>query len=566
MGTKQSRGRGGYVLIAILIILVVLTLLAYRFTDAMTAEYRGAARTADMAKLRAAAVSGIYYTAASLADPNTVAQMGGISPLASPSIFNNQSYFGDQIVYTDPNNPNRSTMFSIVSVVPAPGTSASTTSQGITYQQQYGVTDEGAKLNINAWAAIDPTGNALYSALLELPNMAANPQIAANIVAYVLPSTAAPLSNNAPVGAQSNYYEGLQNPYEAKNGPLNSLDELLLVEGVTPQLLYGNDQNLNGLPDDAQGQAIDRGWQDYLTVNGRELNVNSSGTLRIYLNGSNLNGIYTALQSSTVNSDLVTYIMGAKLYGTTPVTSTSSTSNTSGGGKGGGKGGGPSITQGSISDLNTQITTALQNNSGGGKPITSLAMLLNTQVQFTVGTGKDAKITVVPSPLTTSTLSQYLPTLMDQTTTLGKGGSVQVELTPRINVTTASAQVLTMLPVLTASDVANLTSAQANLTAGDPATTSGAWLVTSGGLSLSKYSAISQYVTGTSMLYRVQAIGYYSGTEQNGSNGSNATNWPMARVEALIDTNLGLPRIVYIRDLTSVDNPRGFTLPLVAQQ
>jgi hypothetical protein len=457
-------------------------------------------------------------------------------------------------------------MFSIVSVVPAPGTSASTTSQGITYQQQYGVTDEGAKLNINAWAAIDPTGNALYSALLELPNMAANPQIAANIVAYVLPSTAAPLSNNAPVGAQSNYYEGLQNPYEAKNGPLNSLDELLLVEGVTPQLLYGNDQNLNGLPDDAQGQAIDRGWQDYLTVNGRELNVNSSGTLRIYLNGSNLNGIYTALQSSTVNSDLVTYIMGAKLYGTTPVTSTSSTSNTSGGGKGGGKGGGPSITQGSISDLNTQITTALQNNSGGGKPITSLAMLLNTQVQFTVGTGKDAKITVVPSPLTTSTLSQYLPTLMDQTTTLGKGGSVQVELTPRINVTTASAQVLTMLPVLTASDVANLTSAQANLTAGDPATTSGAWLVTSGGLSLSKYSAISQYVTGTSMLYRVQAIGYYSGTEQNGSNGSNATNWPMARVEALIDTNLGLPRIVYIRDLTSVDNPRGFTLPLVAQQ
>ena len=117
---------------------------------------------------------------------------------------------------------------------------------------------------------------------------------------------------------------------------------------------------------------------------------------------------------------------------------------------------------------------------------------------------------MVASPLTTSTMSQYLPNLLDQVTLLGKGGSVQVELTPRINVSTASSQVLSMLPVLTPTDVSSLISAQSSLMAGDPATTSGAWMVTTGGLSLSKYQAISQYVTGNSMLYRVQAVGYYS--------------------------------------------------------
>jgi hypothetical protein len=211
----------------------------------------------------------------------------------------------------------------------------------------------------------------------------------------------------------------------------------------------------------------------------------------------------------------------------------------------------------------------MQNNSGGGKPIASLTQLLNTQVEFSVGTGKDAKKVAVASPLTTSTVAQYLPALLDQVTTLGKGGSVQVELTPRVNVTTASAQVLSMLPVLTPSDVQLIQAAQASLAAGDPATTSGAWMVTTGGLSLSKFMALSQYVTGTSMLYRVQAVGYYAGSEGNGSsgpNGSTSSNWPMARVEALVDTNLGFPRIVYIRDLTTLDSPRGFSLPLQTQQ
>lgn len=40
-----------------------------------------------------------------------------------------------------------------------------------------------------------------------------------------------------PYGAESDYYQGLAPPYRAKDGRLDSLDELLLVKGFTPELL-----------------------------------------------------------------------------------------------------------------------------------------------------------------------------------------------------------------------------------------------------------------------------------------------------------------------------------------
>ena len=36
-------------------------------------------------------------------------------------------------------------------------------------------------------------------------------------------------------------------PYAPRNGPLGSIEELLLVRGVTPALLFGADLNRNGV-------------------------------------------------------------------------------------------------------------------------------------------------------------------------------------------------------------------------------------------------------------------------------------------------------------------------------
>ena len=68
----------------------------------------------------------------------------------------------------------------------------------------------------------------------------------------------------------------LDQPYRCKNGPLDSIEELLLVKGVTMGLLFGNDRNRNGVldPDEDDGSGVlDRGWAAYLTIHSREQNV-----------------------------------------------------------------------------------------------------------------------------------------------------------------------------------------------------------------------------------------------------------------------------------------------------
>jgi len=43
-------------------------------------------------------------------------------------------------------------------------------------------------------------------------------------------------------GAESSYYQGLDNPYTPRNGPMEFVEELLLVRGITPELYYGTDE------------------------------------------------------------------------------------------------------------------------------------------------------------------------------------------------------------------------------------------------------------------------------------------------------------------------------------
>ncbi|MBI5409236.1 MAG: general secretion pathway protein GspK [Nitrospirae bacterium] len=41
-------------------------------------------------------------------------------------------------------------------------------------------------------------------------------------------------------GAEEDYYQSLEVPYSAKDGPFDSVEELLLVKGVTPEFFYGS--------------------------------------------------------------------------------------------------------------------------------------------------------------------------------------------------------------------------------------------------------------------------------------------------------------------------------------
>jgi general secretion pathway protein K len=47
-------------------------------------------------------------------------------------------------------------------------------------------------------------------------------------------------------GAESSYYEDLDPPYASRNGPIQDLDELLLIKGITPQI-YNDSEEAAGL-------------------------------------------------------------------------------------------------------------------------------------------------------------------------------------------------------------------------------------------------------------------------------------------------------------------------------
>lgn len=61
-------------------------------------------------------------------------------------------------------------------------------------------------------------------------------------------------------GAESDYYESLPTPYEAKNADFETVEELILVKGVTAELLYGSPER--------------KGIIDYLTVHAPSGKIN----------------------------------------------------------------------------------------------------------------------------------------------------------------------------------------------------------------------------------------------------------------------------------------------------
>ena len=68
-------------------------------------------------------------------------------------------------------------------------------------------------------------------------------------------------------GAEDSYYQTLNKPYACKNAPVDSLEELLLVRGITRELYYGTEE----IP----------GIADYLTTQGNDgkININTAHPL-----------------------------------------------------------------------------------------------------------------------------------------------------------------------------------------------------------------------------------------------------------------------------------------------
>jgi hypothetical protein len=164
--------------------------------------------------------------------------------------------------------------------------------------------------------------------------------------------------------------------------------------------------------------------------------------------------------------------------------------------------------------------------------------------------GPGSQAQVYQSPLKDQNkLSQLLPVLLDKVTANAPGTTIPA----RVNVNTAPAAVLNILPTIsnniTASDVQNILSLRPNYSSSnttDPMFQTPAWLITQANLTPATMKTLEKYITTRAQVFRVQSIGYFP------------DGGPTARVEAVIDTNAGKPRIIYYRDLTALG--KGFDL------
>jgi type II secretory pathway component PulK len=515
-GKKTSNKRRGVVLVAVLIVVASLSLAGYHYSDLMMAESKASEYAHRSVQARAFAESGIHYAAAMLANPDSYNGILGGNPWNNPAAFQGQSVQGEN---------NLQGYFSII----APPSLDDTGNLNAPY---FGAGDEGAKINLNAVMKLDSTGQKLHDILVKLPNMTED--IANSIVAWMGGQVG--IQNG---GATNDAYMSLTSPYRCKNGPIDSIDELLLVQGVTRDLLYGADWNRNGMQDanESNINGFDRGWSAYLTVHSREQNSDPTGKPYVFLNNKDLTQLSTDLTAAGLSDNMMKFIIMYRQYGTS---SSNSTSVNLVGGMGNLavtlKVGGSTTVKGDLGSFPLDVTKSPSNS------FKSLFDLVGATISIDGPdpNNKNKKITTVySSPLNdASQLADQLPKLCSAATVVA-----DPEIPARVNVNTAPMAVLTALPGLTDSDVQKIMSTRPQLSSTDVANqnfSSVAWLLTDAQLSVSTLQKLEKYITARTQVYRVQSIGYFDG------------KGPAVRLEAVIDTNAGRPRIIAWRDLSEL--------------
>lgn len=138
---------------------------------------------------------------------------------------------------------------------------------------QFGLVDESSKLNINAHD---------FETLRRLPGM--DDTIAGAIIDWRDEDDETSTS-----GAESDVYLRRDPPYHAKNAPFEFIEELLMVNGMTEELLYGASDELTdegvGFGRSLSGEYyLTQGLADFFTAHGTDARLNPDGEPRLDVN------------------------------------------------------------------------------------------------------------------------------------------------------------------------------------------------------------------------------------------------------------------------------------------
>ena len=131
---------------------------------------------------------------------------------------------------------------------------------------QVEITDLSGKIQVNQLINKDGTYNdtqkRLLTRFLSSEQFGLDPEEVGNLV-DAIKDWIDPDDDLTRFGSENGYYRSLENPYSCKNGPIESLSQMLLIKGITKDLFYGNEH----LP----------GISSYLTVYGDgKININTA--------------------------------------------------------------------------------------------------------------------------------------------------------------------------------------------------------------------------------------------------------------------------------------------------
>ena len=563
-----NRLRRGSVLIIVLVIILLLTYGVYGFTERMLTEAEAANAHGRSVQAMAFAQSGVELATSTVtsraADPE--------NPV---SLYHVPELYGG-IVMQPSNTPAAVGRFSLVAPVEGDPSARLV---------RFGLVDESGKLNLNAIPSMGLDEVDEHYLLMALPGM--TDDIADAILDYIDED-----SDIRPMGAEDEFYQTLVPPYFAKNGPLESLDELLMVRGVTPELLYGKDTNRNGLLDPSEDHGDDfllTGWHSYLTIHSRESNLRGDGTQKIHINQPMLTDLYDAVEPD-LGEDAARFIVAYRMYGPNDGEAESlaqSSSNRSSGDGSGDRTNGDASgerrssrssdeSRGERSSSSREGTSrrptsdeaaqmdrlagGLARMLGGGEEdglvtrggldlstgpryeITSLYDLIDREVDVPADEEKDIEAETITSPWTSGGIATDYPLLFGMFSP-----TESTSLTGRINVNEARLEVLYGLPGMPpqlAESIVAARGAGGQVQSLTPERQTTAWLVAQGVMDIETMREFDKYLTGRGDVFRVQSVGFFDG------------GGPQARVEAVIDGTVVPAQIIAFRDLTSLG--RGF--------
>lgn len=511
--------RQGSALVLTLVVVAMLTLGAAAFFERMFAEHQAERAYGRQMQANNMAESGVEYCKAlMMEDPETITQSGGL--------YGNANLFQGVLVNDDSMASARG-RFTVV----APDL----TTEGYYGGMRYGLENESARLNLNTILFADQTEEgASRKLLMALPGMT---ESIADAILDWLDSD----NDSRQLGAERDYYASLSHAYAPRNGPLGSIEELLLVRDVTPALLFGADLNRNGAidgneqnlvqidnVDNSQGE-LNRGWAAYLTLDSAEANLTPDGKPKIDVNMDNLEDLHKQL-SEVLSADEANFIVAYRQGGAytekddgKPISSVKVDLKQRG-----------NVRLNTILDLigvKTRIAKSAggssqsgqgQTGQGSGATQNGLGSTQGTQSATGGGSGggNNSRVVIAPAfPNERGAMQTYLPKLMAYVAV-----NSQPSIPGRLNINQAPRALIAGIPNLPPAALEQIISNR-DVTMGQqrPDQKYETWLLQDGIVELAEMKKLMSLVTSGGNVYRAQIVGFF---DENG---------PADRLEVVID-------------------------------